>query len=88
MNTRFLSHKPMMSTGMAYPQCCGEAKPDLGIKCVILGREGKIMVGISKNLDGGFRGDVTVDGDLITIDCSPYTAGLGIFSGRLRMPIT
>ncbi len=53
------------------------------LNAFILGREGKIMVGISKNLDGGFRGDVTVDGDLITIDCSPYTAGLGIFTGTV-----
>jgi hypothetical protein len=53
------------------------------LNAFILGREGKMIVGISKNLDGGFRGDVTVDGDLITIDCSPYTAGLGIFTGTV-----
>jgi hypothetical protein len=53
------------------------------LNAFILGREGKCMVGISKNLDGGFRGDVTVDGDLITIDCSPYTADPGIFTGTV-----
>jgi hypothetical protein len=55
----------------------------LEFNAYILGDEEKMLVALGKDLKLKFRGIATVNGNLITIDCSTFTDPLGTFTGTI-----